>query len=58
MHHWDGISVFVRAPGKPDPIKEDKDLTDLQREADRQKSEWPDTEEAGEDAVIFRDEDP
>lgn len=34
-----------------DPIQEDKDLTDLQREADRQKSEWPDAEESGEDTV-------
>jgi len=40
-----------------DPIQKDKDLTDLQREADRQKSEWPDTKEAGEDAVTSPDED-
>ena len=28
------------------PISDDKDLTELQRDADRQKSEWPEAKEA------------
>ena len=33
-----------------DPIKKDQDLTELQREADRQKSEWPEVEESASDS--------